>query len=376
MQHPSVVEEDQVTFLPIMCVDLVWSNTRPLQPIYGLPHLLQVVHHRPVLQVQLPDSRRVHLQSQLPGDRVPPAHGQDLDLVLLDLGELVQRDLLVFAHQPEPSGPRLGAAHPDIWVGRVFDLRGAREFLVLGRQLVEHVETTDECGSAKRNIQLIARAIVVSADLPAAAGHLDSKEGGDDGRSKAVQGGIDMPPVEPGEVQVVGGRDRGCMEGLVVRMAQPEVLQTLVLRHEAISDDLNLRLRWNRLEIRVQDGPLGVDGLPMTVRVGHGVEAPGELILSLGGHMALVLEDQDLVVEESITDDSKVGIDEVTDSALGWHYGYSSRGTDRANACHSVCINSVTESYQSCFQYRRWKRRHLDGVWRWPTVPRSLKAVQ
>lgn len=51
----------------------------------------------------------------------------------------------------------------------------------------------------------------------------------------------------------------------------------------------------------------------MTVRVSRRVESLGDLKLSLWAYVALILEYEDLVVEESITDDFKVGIDEVTD---------------------------------------------------------------
>lgn len=98
------------------------------------------------------------------------------------------------------------------------------------------------------------------------------------------------------------------MEGLVVGMTQPEILQSLVLRNMTISNDLYLWLRRDCFEIRVQDRSLGVESLPVTVRGSPRVEALGELKLSLGGDMALILEYENLVVEESIMYDSKVGI--------------------------------------------------------------------
>lgn len=53
----------------------------------------------------------------------------------------------------------------------------------------------------------------------------------------------------------------------------------------------------NGLEIRVKDGTLCVNGLAMTVRGARRVEAAGELELGLWAYVALVLEDQHLVVE-------------------------------------------------------------------------------
>jgi hypothetical protein len=117
------------------------------------------------------------------------------------------------------------------------------------------------------------------------------------------------------------------MEGLVVGMTQPEVLQTLVLGHEAVSDDLYLRLGRDRLEIRVQYRTLSVEGLSVAVRGSARVEALGEFKLSLGASMALVLEHEDLVVEESITDDGKVGI--CTESSANAQGGQRNKDTHR-----------------------------------------------
>ena len=117
-----------------------------------------------------------------------------------------------------------------------------------------------------------------------------------------------MPPVVAGEVQVVLVRNGGGVECAVVRMSELDVLQSLILRHKTIANDLDLRLVRNGLQVRVQDATLGIESLSMAIGVGLGIEALSELELRLGRDMSLVLEDKNLIVEESITDHIKVGI--------------------------------------------------------------------
>lgn len=99
------------------------------------------------------------------------------------------------------------------------------------------------------------------------------------------------------------------MERAMMRMTQTEILQTLIRWDEAVADDLNLGLVRDGLEVRMQDGALRVDGLAVAVRGGSGrVEALRELVLRLGRRVGLVLYDEDLVGEEGVMEDSKVGI--------------------------------------------------------------------
>ena len=63
------------------------------------------------------------------------------------------------------------------------------------------------------------------------------------------------------------------------------------------------------LEIGVQDGAFGVEGLAVAIRAGGGwVKALSELVLSLGRSMRLAFEDQDLVLEQCVVNDRKVGV--------------------------------------------------------------------
>jgi hypothetical protein len=73
------------------------------------------------------------------------------------------------------------------------------------------------------------------------------------------------------------------MECAVVRVAQAEVGQPLVLLDEAIANDLDLWLVGNGFEIGVEDGALGVERLSVTVgAASFRVEALGDLVLGLG----------------------------------------------------------------------------------------------
>lgn len=118
-----------------------------------------------------------------------------------------------------------------------------------------------------------------------------------------------MPSVEPGKVQILLIWDSGGMECAMVRMSELNVLQSFVLLNKAISNDLDLGLMRDGLEIRVEDRALCVNGLSMAIRArSFRIEALGNIILGLGGKMVLVLEDENLVGEECFTDYVKVGI--------------------------------------------------------------------
>jgi hypothetical protein len=62
-----------------------------------------------------------------------------------------------------------------------------------------------------------------------------------------------VPSVEPGEVQILLIRDSGGMERAMVRMSELDVLQSFILLNEAVSNDLDLGLMRNGLEIRMED---------------------------------------------------------------------------------------------------------------------------
>lgn len=193
---------------------------------------------------------------------------------------------------------------------RVLDARGARERLLGGRQARVHGVAGDEGGGAEGDDEGVVGAVVVADGLEAAGGDADGEEGGDDGRGEAVQGGVDVPAVEAGVGEVVGGGDGGGVEGAVVRVAEGDVGEARVGGDVAVADDLDLGLVGDGLEVRVEDGAGfgGEGGGAVAVGGGEGVEAVGEFVLGAGGDVGLVLEDEDLVLEEGGADDGEVGV--------------------------------------------------------------------
>lgn len=149
--------------------------------------------------------------------------------------------------------------------------------------------------------------------MPAARGDFDCQEGGHDGRGEAVEGGVDVPSVEPRVCEVVGFGDGGGVEGFVVGVAEGDVLKAFVGRHKAVADDLDLGLVGDCFEVGVEDGAFGVYCFAMTIRGCEGIEAVGELVLGAWGDVGLGFEDYDLVGEEGVTDEGKVRVEEVTD---------------------------------------------------------------
>lgn len=71
----------------------------------------------------------------------------------------------------------------------------------------------------------------------------------------------------------------------------------------AVSDELDLGLTWNGLQVGVQDGPLGLAGLvvPVTVALARGVESLGQRVLLLRSEVD-VAEKQGVVLVESLFD--------------------------------------------------------------------------
>lgn len=292
MQHPAVVEDDQVALLPVVRVHVAGRDAGPLQAVHDLADLGQVVDDGAVGEVQPADGRGVDLEGELARDWVLPAEGEDLDGGGVDGGEVAGEELFGLGDDAEAGGPGFGRGHPDVRVGGVFDLCGAGEVLVFIGEDVVHGLAVDKGRRTERHGHLIVRAIIIPQNLGTARRHLDSQQCSRNRRRQPIQRSVNMPPVEPGVVQVILIRDGGLMKGPVVRVAEPDVLETLVLGHEAVADDLNLRLVGDRLEVRVQDGALGIEGLAVAVgALGGRVEALGELVLGLGGGVGLVLDD-------------------------------------------------------------------------------------
>lgn len=282
VQNTAVVEENEVTLLPVLCVDVFWRNARSLDLMHHLAHSFQIIDDGAVGEMQLANGRGVDLNGQLAGDGVLPCHGEDLNLVLLDWWELVEWNLETVGFDTQPIGAGLGTAHPDIRVRRIFDLCGADEFLVLGAENVVHCVTGNESGGSQWNIKLLTGAIVVAADLAATSRDLDGEKSGDDWWCETVQGSIDVPAVEAREVEILGFRDDGLVESLMMRVLELDVLKTFIRRNKAVADDLDLRLMWNCLQVWMQNGALRVKSLAVSIASGVRIEALGQFELCSG----------------------------------------------------------------------------------------------
>jgi hypothetical protein len=193
-------------------------------------------------------------------------------------------------------------------VGSVLNFGGAGKFLVFFGKDVVHSVTRDESGGTERDIKFITSSVVIAADLAAPGWYFDSEQGGDDWWCKTVESSINVPPVETCEIKVVFLGDDGLVECCMVRVLELDVLKTFIRLDESITDDLDLRLVGDCLQVWVQDAALCVQGLAVAVTGGNRIEALSELELGLGRDVALVLEDYDLVAEERVFNDFEVGI--------------------------------------------------------------------
>jgi len=119
------------------------------------------------------------LDGQTSIDWVLPAHGQDLDLALVNFGKVGKWDFEAFREHAQTGGTRLCAAHPDVRVWSVLDLGSSHKLLLLLGEDVVHSVARDESSSAKWDVKFIACAIIVTADLAAASRDLDSEESRD-----------------------------------------------------------------------------------------------------------------------------------------------------------------------------------------------------
>lgn len=72
MENALVIEQDKVSLLPVMRVDIRGADSRPLQPVDNVADGLEVIDRRPVRAVNPTDSRRVDLQGELAGDGILP----------------------------------------------------------------------------------------------------------------------------------------------------------------------------------------------------------------------------------------------------------------------------------------------------------------
>ena len=130
MQHPLIIKQHHIPFLPIVRIHEPRRDRRPLQPVHNLPDSLEIVNDVAVSEVDFADGAGVHLQRQLARDGVLPRHGEDLDLLVVNGREVGGREFAVVGVEAQTVGAGLGVAHPDVRMGRVLDPTRSDEFLV------------------------------------------------------------------------------------------------------------------------------------------------------------------------------------------------------------------------------------------------------
>lgn len=176
MQDTLVVEQDHVTFLPVMRIDVLRGDSRALELVHDIANLLEVIDDGAVLEMDLADRTGVDLKSQVASNGVLPAHRQNLDLGLLEGRELLILQLKAVGDHTQTGGARARRRHPDVRVGSVFDLGGADKFLVFVGKNVVHVLAGNESCGAERNVHCLIAAIVVKKSLATALRDADSHQ--------------------------------------------------------------------------------------------------------------------------------------------------------------------------------------------------------
>lgn len=81
------------------------------------------------------------------------------------------------------------------------------------------------------------------------------------------------------------------MKFSMMRVVELDVLQSLILRHKTVPDDLHFWLMRDGLQIWVQNASLGIKGFAVSISLCLGIESLGKLILSSRGATRLALED-------------------------------------------------------------------------------------
>ena len=279
MQHPLIIKQHHIPFLPIVRIDQPWRDPRPLQPVHNLPDRLEIVDDVAVREVDPADGAGVDLQGQLARDGVLPRHREDLDLLGVDGREVGGAQFAGVGVEAQTVGAGLGVAHPDVRMGGVLDLARADEFLVRGGQDVIHSVTAYESRGAERDVQFVAGAVVVAEGLAAAARDGDGEEGSHFWRVEVVERGIDVPAVEARVGEVVLGGNGVLVEFLVVGVHEGDVGKAFVLGDVAVADDLDFRLVGDGFEVWVQDAAFGVESLAVAVAGGGGVKAVSQFVL-------------------------------------------------------------------------------------------------
>lgn len=222
------------------------------------------------------------LESERTGERVFPAHRQDFDLGWVDGGKLGIGELEIIGVEAQTVGEGAGVSHPDVRVRSVFDFAGADEFLVSGGEDVVHVFARHEGGGTQRHVKLVIGPVVVAYGLPPPMRYANSHQRSHSRRIQIVEGGVNMPAKESGEVDILGFRDGMFVELAVMGMFESDVLQAFILGKKAVADDLHLRLMRDGFQVWMQHATFGIESFAVAVGVSARVEALREFKLGFG----------------------------------------------------------------------------------------------
>lgn len=146
----------------------------------------------------------------------------------------------------------------------VFDSARADKFLVLFGEQLEHAIAADKCRCPEWDLQLVAAAVVIPTNLFAALWDLHSKKRRNSWWVPMVHGAVYVPSIEVGVLQIIFFRNWDLVKCLVVRVLQRDISQAFVWVNVPTSNDLDLWLVGNCLQVCVQDAAL-VDSLAMAV---------------------------------------------------------------------------------------------------------------
>lgn len=306
-----IVKQGQIASLPIHSIDQLGSNTRSLETMNSLPHLLEIIHDGAIFQMQFLYSRRMDLQRQFARHWVSPTHGKNLNLGLIDFGELRGGKFEPLGDETETITFALGRGHPDVGMRGILDFgRAHKLFVFFGKEIVHGVRAC-EYGASTGHAQLVAGAIVIAKRLLLGLGDADGHQARDTRSVQVVEGCIDVPAVEAGVVSVILGRDDILVEGLVMRMFESDVFEALEFGDRPVTDHLNLGLMGDRLQVWMKDRAFGVDRFAVAIGLCFGIEELGELILRPWRKILLILEEDNLILVQSLANNIKVNRSEV-----------------------------------------------------------------
>lgn len=151
---------------------------------------------------------------------------------------------------------------------RIFYLRPHSQALQIRGQNLKHGPTRNKRCGPQRNLELIACAIIIPADLLWACRDIKPIQGGDLGRVEVVEGSVDVPAVITSRsLGFVLIRDMCFVERLVMWVLKFRFRKAFVIINSSVTNQLNLGNARDGFKIRMKDGLRSLSGLIITVAV-------------------------------------------------------------------------------------------------------------